>query len=213
MIPIAALKWERNVAEVQFPSRILRRFAETVALELGADQFPVMLGLANLPAKWATPESFLKMDPADSAKAYSALQGAMRSYYGRGARGVLLRVGQRLWNHMLQDAAFGIKAQSAVIKRLPLSTRPRPTLELLIKILGGRSGSITLHTLDLDLLFVDHASPTADGHREAAPICFVTQGLIRESLYWSSGARFDVEEAACKAQGQQACEFKITTGK
>jgi hypothetical protein len=201
------------VADVKFSSHILRRFAETVALELGADQFPVILGLAKLPAEWAKPETLLKMDPAESARTYAALQGAMRTYFGRGARGVLLRVGQRLWNWMLEDATFGIRAQSAVIKRLPRSTRRQPTLDLLAKILGARPGDITLHSLDLDLLLVDHASPSADGQGEPAPICFVTQGLIRESLLWSTGEGFDVEEISCKAQGRNACEFKITTGK
>jgi predicted hydrocarbon binding protein len=201
------------VPDAKFSSRILRRFAETVALELGADQFPVMLSLAKLPAAWAKPETFLKMDPAESAGAYAALQGAMRTYFGRGARGVLLRVGRRLWNHMLEDSTFGIRAQSAVIKRLPRSTRHKPTLDLLAKILGARPGDITLHSLDLDLLLVDRASPTTDAHREKTPICFVTQGLIRESLFWSTGEEFDVEETICKAQGHNACEFKITTGK
>ena len=199
--------------EASFSNRILRRFAETVARELGADQFPVMLGLAQLPATWSRPESFLTMNPAESAGAYAALQGAMRTYFGRGARGVLLRVGQRLWNHMLEDASFGIKAQSVVIKRLPISTRRKPTLELLAKILGTHSGDITVHNLDLDLLFVDHASPGADARAESTPICFVTHGLIRESLFWSTGTGFDVEETACRAQGHHACEFKITTGK
>ncbi len=201
------------MADVKFSSRILRRFAETTALELGADQFSVMLGLANLPAGWTKPEAFLNMNPVDSAKAYSALQGAMRAYFGRGARGVLLRVGGRLWNYLLEDATFGIRAQASVVKRLPLSTRRKPALDMLAKILGAESGNITVHTLDLDLLLVDHASPTADGHRESTPICFVTQGLIRESLFWFTGQRYDVEETACKATGHHACEFKITTGK
>ena len=201
------------MADIQFSSRILRRFAGTVARELGEDQFSVMLGLANLPAGWSNPETFLKMNPFDSAKAYAALQGAMRSYFGRGARGVLLRVGQRLWDHLLEDASFGIKAQSTVVRRFPAQARRKPTLELLAKILSARSGDITVHTLDLDLLFVDHASPATDGQSERAPICFVTQGLIRESLVWSIGEGFDVEETDCKAQGHHACEFKITTGR
>ncbi|HUG35011.1 MAG TPA: V4R domain-containing protein [Anaerolineales bacterium] len=201
------------MAEVKFSSRILRRFAETAALELGTDQFGVMLGLANLPAGWTKPEALLNMNPADSAKAYSALQGAMRAYFGRGARGVLLRVGGRLWNHLLEDATFGIRAQASVIKRLPLSTRRKPALDMLAKILGAEPGNITVHTLDLDLLLVDHASPTTDGHRESTPICFVTQGLIRESLLWFAGQGYDVEETACKAAGHHACEFKIATGK
>jgi predicted hydrocarbon binding protein len=86
-------------------------------------------------------------------------------------------------------------------------------LELLAKFIGSTSGDITVHSLDLDLLLVDHASPAADGQRDASPICFVTQGIIRESLYWATGAGYDVDETACKAQGHHVCEFKITTGK
>lgn len=103
------------MSEIKFSSRILRRFAETIALELGADQFNAMLSLANLPAEWKTPDVFLKLNPYDSAHVYAALQTAMRTYFGRGARGVLLRVGQRLWHNLLDDAALGIKAQAAVV--------------------------------------------------------------------------------------------------
>jgi len=202
-----------RVSELRFSNRILGRFSETIADELGTNQFQVMLGLSKLPPEWAEPGTFLKTNPEDSAKAYASLQTALRTYFGRGARGVLLRVGQRLWDHLLEDASFGIKARSAVIKRLPIATRLKPALELLAKILGAQSGDITLHTLDLDLLFVDHTSPTAHGQQGAAPICFVTQGLIRESLYWSTGQGYDVDETSCKAQGHHTCEFKIMAGR
>ena len=200
------------MSEIQFSNRILRRFAETVALELGPDQFSAMLALANLPAEWKTPQAFLAMNPYDSAHIYAALQTAMRIYFGRGARGVLLRVGQGLWDRLLEDAALGIKAQAAVIKRLPLQTRRKSTLDLLAKFLGTRPGDITIHTLDLDLLFVDHASPAAHDQKEPTPICFVSQGLIRESLHWATGKNYDVEEIHCQAMGEHACEFKITGG-
>jgi hypothetical protein len=199
------------VSEPKFSPRILRRFIETINLELGADQFNVMLSLASLPAEWGKPDTFLNMDSAASANTYASLQAALRTYYGRGARGFLLRVGQRLWNHILEDAALGGRAQAALIKRLPLTMRRKPVLELLARLIGPESGDITLHTLDLDLLFADHASPTTRGQRDPAPICFVTQGLIRESLFWSTGQGYDVEETSCKATGSDACEFKITT--
>jgi predicted hydrocarbon binding protein len=201
------------VSEPKFSSRILRRFVETVAVELGADQFQVMLALSKLPPEWATPQTFNKMNTTESAKTYAALQAAMRTYYGRGARGVLLRVGQRMWDLLLEDAALGGKAQAALIKRLPLSTRRKSILELLSRLIGGQADNLTVHMLDLDLLLVDHASPAADGQHASSPICFVTQGLIRESLFWATGQNLDVEETSCKAMGHDTCEFKITTGR
>jgi len=213
VIRTAALKWVKRVSEIKLSNRIARRFAETVARELGTEQLNIMLGLSKFPAEWAKPDVLSKLDAFESAKAYASLQAAMRSYFGRGARGILLRVGQRMWNHLLEDASLGSRAQAGIIKRLPIGARRKPSLDLLAKFLSASSGDITVHTLDLDLLLVDHASPTASGRNESAPICYVTQGLIRESLYWATAVGFDVEETACKAQGHHACEFKVTAGK
>lgn len=201
------------MTQTEFSGRILRRFVETVTVELGADQFNGMLALAKLPPAWAKPETFARMNGGDAAAAYATLQAAMRSYFGRGARGVLLRVGQRLWNHLLEDATLGGKAQAIVIRRLPIDARRRSALELLARFLGARPGDITLHTMDLDLLLADHVSPTTDGYPDPRPICFVTQGLIRESLTWATGQNHDVEETSCKARGENTCEFKIMIGK
>jgi predicted hydrocarbon binding protein len=201
------------VTEPKFSNRILRRFVETVAVELGADQFHAMLALSELPPEWAKPQTCRKMNAAKSAETYAALQAAMRAHFGRGARGVLLRVGQRMWHFLLEDAALGGKAQAALIKRLPLPTRRRKSiLELLARLIGTGPDDITIHTLDLDLLVVDRASPAAQGQHASRPICFVTQGLIRESLFWATSQNFDVEETSCKAVGDDTCEFKITTG-
>ena len=203
------------MTESKFSSRILRRFVETVAVELGADQFHGMLALSELPPEWATSQTFQKMNPTKSAETYAALQAAMRTYFGRGARGVLLRVGQRMWHLLLEDAALGGKAQAALIKRLPLSRRRKAILELLGRLIGAQPGDITVHSLDLDLLVVDHASPAAEGQHASRPICFVTQGLIRESLFWATGQNLDIEETSCKSVGGEAkaCEFKVVTGR
>ncbi len=203
------------MTESKFSSRILRRFVETVAVELGADQFHAMLALSELPPEWATSQTFQKMNPTKSAETYAALQAAMRTYFGRGARGVLLRVGQRMWHLLLEDAALGGKAQAALIKRLPLSRRRKAILELLGRLIGAQPGDITVHSLDLDLLVVDHASPAAEGQHASRPICFVTQGLIRESLFWATGQNLDIEETSCKSVGggAKACEFKVVTGR
>ena len=201
------------MTETKFSSRILRRFVETVAVELGVDQFHAMLALSELPSEWAEPQTFQKMSPAKSAETYAALQTAMRAYFGRGARGVLLRVGQRMWSFLLGDAALGGKAQAALIKRLPLSRRRKSILELLGRLIGTQPDDFTVHSMDLDLLVVDHASPAAQGQSASRPICFVTQGLIRESLFWATGQNLDIEETSCKATGHDTCEFKVVTGR
>jgi predicted hydrocarbon binding protein len=190
----------------------MRRFVETLSEEISPETLTAVLINAGLPQEWALPAHFVGLDDAHTARVYAQLQTALRTYYGRGARGALLRIGSKLWNRMLDDASFGIKAQAAVIRRLPKPLRRKPALELLARILNPQPGQITVHTLDLDLLFVEQSSPTALNQSDGVPVCFVSHGLIRECLFWAGGEELDIEERACRAAGARQCEFKITIG-
>jgi predicted hydrocarbon binding protein len=198
--------------EITFPSRIMSRFVETLSEEIGQDTLSAVLSNAGLPQEWAVSTHFDAKDDVRAAQVYSRLQFALRTYYGRGARGILLRIGSKLWNRVLDDSAFGVKAQATVIRRLPKSMRRKSALELLARIFSAVPGSIKIHTLDLDLLLVDQTSPTTLDQSNNTPLCFVTLGLIRECLYWADGQEYDIEERSCRALGAHQCEFKITAG-
>jgi predicted hydrocarbon binding protein len=200
------------MSKTALPAHVMRRFVETLSEEIGKDTLSAVLSNAGLPKEWAFPAHFSGLDEEHTAQVYSRLQSALRTYYGRGARGILLRIGSRLWHRLLNDAAFGIKAQAAIIRRLPISQRRKSALELLARILSASPGGISVHTLDLDLLFVDQISPTTLDQTDSAPTCFVTLGLIRECLFWAVGQEHDIEERACRAAGAHQCEFKIGTG-
>lgn len=192
--------------------RLMSRFVETLSKEVGSDTYHAVLSNSGLSRDWQKPEFFLAFDATQTAEAYSKLQSALRTYYGRGARGILLRIGSKLWAPMLNDASFALKAQSTLMRGLPKSLKRKPAIELLASTLGVVRGDVTVHTLDLDLLLVDHSSPTTLGQKESSPVCFVTLGLIRECLYWATGDEHDIEELVCKATGSHQCEFKITIG-
>jgi predicted hydrocarbon binding protein len=200
------------MAEIAFPAHVMRKFVETLAEELGQDTFSAVLSKAGLPREWSQAVHFSGLDDLRTAAAYSRLQAALRTYYGRGARGILIRIGTKLWHPLLEGASFGIRTQAALVRGFPKVLRRKPALELLARLLNGHAGDITVHTQDLDLLLVDHAAPTAIGQTDDQPICFVTLGLIQECLFWAIGQVHDVEETACRALGGSKCEFKITLG-
>jgi predicted hydrocarbon binding protein len=200
------------VKTVRFSPRIMNRFVEMLSLEIGRETYHSVLSKSGLSHDWRSPEFFLALDNSQAAEAYARLQSALRTYYGRGARGILMRIGTKLWEPILNDAPLRAKAQAALVRRLPKSLKRKPALELLAGILGAGRGDITVHTLDLDLLLVDKASPTTLEQTDDTPVCFVTFGLIRECLYWATGEEHDIEERACRAMGAHQCEFKITIG-
>lgn len=200
------------MTRIAFSPSIMQKFVETLSAEIGHETFRAVLSKAGLPKEWAHPIHFLALDDERTAYAYSTLQSAIRTYYGRGARGILMRIGSKLWDELLNESTLGIKAQSAFIRGLPKPLRRKPALELLARILSTVNGKMTVHTLDLDLLLVDQTSPTTLNQSDDTPVCFVTFGLIRECLYWADGQEHDIEERACRAMGAHQCEFKITIG-
>ena len=199
------------MTERTLSSRFLRHFVETIANELGQENFSIVLEKAGLPPDWSDPARWNTLDDVAAAETYAGLQKGMRTYYGRGARGILIRVGGNLWKRLLDDAV-ALKAQSKFLFGLPVNARRKSALELLAKLLSNRRGDVTVHTLDLDLLLADKASPGTLGQNESECICYVSLGLLRECLYWATGQEHDIEETSCRANSGEACEFKIAIG-
>jgi predicted hydrocarbon binding protein len=193
-------------------NRFLHHFVETVASELGQENLSIVLEKAGLSPAWSDPARWGSLNGIAAAETYAGLQKAMRTYYGRGARGILMRVGGNLWKRLLGNAPLATKAQSKIVFGLPVNARRKSALELLAKLLADQRGDVMVHTMDLDLLLVDKASPGTLGQSESERICYVTLGLLRECLHWASGQEHDIEETSCRANGEDACEFKITIG-
>jgi len=195
-----------------FSPRLLRAFVQTVSAELGADNLSAVLEKAGLSLLLADPEAAARFNASAAGQAYAGLQQALRTYYGRGARGILLRVGGQFWKRLLDESPLTLKPRLALARGLASAARPKPALDLLARLLSAKSGDITVHTLDLDLLLVDHVSPAVDGQCGDEPICWVTLGLAREALYWAAAREYDITETSCRALGAQACEFHVKTG-
>lgn len=199
------------MSKATFSPTLLRGFIETAREVAESDALAALFKQHNLPEAWLDPETAGRLDTASAAEAYVAVQRAMSIYFGRGARGTLLRIGRILWVKALDTAPVGIKAQSRIVRGLPVSLRPKAALEMLAKLLGGK-GQVSVHTLDMDLVLVDRASPLVDNLHGEEAVCFVTLGLIQGALAWAAGREVDVEETSCRAAGDTTCEFRIRSG-
>jgi predicted hydrocarbon binding protein len=193
--------------------QFLHHFIDIVAGELGRVNLPVVLEKANLSPDYVEPANLARMDAAAAAQAYATLQRGLRVYYGRGARGVLLRVGRKLWVRLMEHATLGEKMQAQAVRAIPSALRTKAAMDFAAKFLRGESGTVTAHTLDRDIIVSDRNSPTTQGQVESTTICYVTQGFLEEALYWAMGREYEVTETSCRANGEPACEFKIIASK
>jgi predicted hydrocarbon binding protein len=192
-------------ADPSLPPSLLQIFIQTAINEVGSSELDQIVGDPTL----LDAGQISTMNELEAGKTYAAIQSQLRTYYGRGARGTLLRIGQSLWEPMLHDRNLADRILAAGIKALPAGSRPKPALDLLAKFLRGDEGSVSVHSMDLNLLFVDSSSPTTAGLSESQPVCHVTRGLIRGVLFWATGKNFDVDETGCRAMGNSSCEFQV----
>ena len=191
--------------------RYLLQFLETSLDEMGQVSLANVLAKAGMPVEWANPERVRSLRGADTARVFAGLQHATRTYYGRGARGALMRTGRALWERLVQQASLPLKIRTSMVQVRPASARLEPALGVLIGLLGVQRGEVTVHRVDQYLVLEDRASPTTLGQSEGAPICYVTLGMAQACLLWATGGEYDIEETRCRANGSEACEFRILT--
>lgn len=198
--------------QAKFSAKLLQRFVSILITEISEKNLPVVLSKTGLPNQWADIDNLGTLGDQAAAEAYAGLQNAIRTYYGRGARGILQRIGSKLWDDLLEHAPFKEKAQAKLMRGLPENIRRKSALEMLPRLMGAKSSEMSIHTLDLNLMLVDNISPTTYNQKDDEAICHVTHGLIREAIYWATQQDPLIEETECKANGGEACEFTITFG-
>jgi predicted hydrocarbon binding protein len=193
-------------------SRLVQLFVQVTQEELGAADLELVLSPAHLEPARLEKEALVHLDGQQAAELYACLQQALRTYYGRGVRGLLLRIGRRMWDRLVVLATFREKAELEITRRLPVPARRRRALAFVAERLQEGGGSASVHLLDMDLLLADQASAATLRQSSRHCLCFVTQGLIQGALFWATGQEADVEEIACRAAGAPACEFKVSFG-
>jgi len=191
-------------------SRFVQQFVAATTEEVGAEKLTLVLADENLSSSVLAQENLRRLDGRAAAELYARLQHALWLYYGRGVRGILLRIGRGLWQKMVEQASLLEKAEMQIVRRLPVPARRRRVLEFVAERLRDPGGSSSVHLLDVDLLFVDRSGAATCGQADDEPICYVTLGMIQGALFWATGREADVEEVACKVTGAPACEFKVS---
>ena len=198
--------------EAKFSVRLLQDVVEIIMSEIGEKNLSAVLEKSRLPIEWVDGEHLKNLSPQAAAESYAGLQQAVRAYYGRGARGILQRIGRKFWENLLQNASFKEKTQSKILRGMPETMRQKTALELLTRLLDTEADEMSVHTLDLNLILSDNISPTTYNQRADEPICHITHGLIRETIYWATSRDPLIEETYCQAKDDKSCEFKITFG-
>ena len=190
------------------PNRYIRFFLRSVEEEMGAYSLRMILRKSGL-------ERFMdKLPPMNRrcqvrASEFAAMQAAIRSYYGSGARGSFIRIARSVWRQAYAKTVRGKVARFVITRFFAPTMRARIALELLARLIKQPDGQVSVHFLAPDIIFVDASSDSTFGQDAQEPICWYTLGLILAVLNWAECDQESVNEISCRAVAGDACKFRI----
>jgi predicted hydrocarbon binding protein len=192
------------------PNAALRVLFEAIEDVMGENGTKAVLnagGLSNYIGNY--PPKNLDMNA--SFNEYGAAQQAVEDFYGpRGARAMLLRIGRATFQFGLRDQPAILGLAGIALKALPEKTRMKLILDRMAKAAEERVNQPTIVREEDDAFyFIVQECPCRWRPPHDKPCCYVTVGVLMESMAWITGKLHKVEEVACIANGASGCVYRI----
>ena len=139
------------------------------------------------------------------------LESLEQAFGPQGGRGTALRIGRSCFQYGLRDYGALLGITEPAFRLLPFPTRLRAGAQSLAGLFNNHTDQrVRLEEKEDKLIWSIERCPLCWERQANTPICHLAVGLLQESLYWlSSGKVFEVEEIACIARGDKACNFII----
>jgi len=192
----------------QLPNGFVCHVMQAIEDEMGGYSLRMMLRNVGL-ERYINELPPVNSDTEVYASEFAALLRSIRDYYGSGSRGSLTRIGRATWQRLIASAPIIRRIEFLFLPLLPLLPRCQRALNYLAGCMQEPDGEVSVHLLDTDLILVDHSSDSTFGQEDDKPICWITLGMIQAALGGITSEEQDVEEITCRAQGEDACKFRV----
>ncbi|MEW6567501.1 MAG: hypothetical protein AB1449_04910 [Chloroflexota bacterium] len=190
------------------PNERMRWLMLAIQREMGSYGLPLLLRQAGLDRYVG------RLPPADrrlkaQVDEYARLVQAMRTYYGLGARGAMLRIGREVFRRQLAARPVEAFFERLRLRLLPLPRRRLRALQSLAERMAWPEGDVSVQAIDSEVWLIDRSAHRTLGQKSDGPSCWIAVGEIAEALLWATGVEHLVEEKACRAAGDDCCRFLI----
>ena len=151
------------------------------------------------------------LKPGVRAQEYARFNEAIESFYGRGGRGMLRRIGRASFQYAVREQAALMGLAGAALKLLPQKQRILFVLNNMANALKKTNPQVNAWIEEKDgrVAFIESTCAICNGRTSAAPICYLYIGSVGEAVRWASGVEYDVRETHCIARGDEYCRFEI----
>lgn len=151
------------------------------------------------------------LKPGVKAVEYAKLNESIEAFYGRGAKGMLRRIGKASFQYAVREQASLMGMAGAALKLLPQKQRMLFVLNNMVSALKKTNPQVDAWVEDKDgkVAFAERTCAICMERRAAQPVCHLYIGSIGEAVRWATGTDYDVRETHCIAKGDPFCRFEV----
>ncbi len=151
------------------------------------------------------------LNPGVDALEYARLNEAIESFYGRGGRGMLRRIGKASFQYAIREQPALMGMAVAALRLLPQRQRILFVLNNMVNALKKSNAQVNAWVDDSGgkIAFVESTCAICNSRTSPKPICYLYLGSVGEAVRWASGIEFEIIETHCLAKGDEYCRFEI----
>ncbi len=155
------------------------------------------------------------VNPAIQTSDYARLIQAIEDFYGRGAKGILRRIGRASFQ-------YGVREQAALLGVAGVALKLLPEKQRIKFILNGMANALKKSNPEVDawvdeqgdnLAYIERTCAICWGRQSEQPLCSLYVGSVGEAVLWAAGVEHEIIETHCLARGDEYCRFEVGAAK
>ena len=151
------------------------------------------------------------LQPSINASQYAQLNQSIEDFYGRGGKGMLLRIGKASFQ-------YGVREQAALLGIAGVALKLLPEKQRIKFILNGMADALKKSNPEVNawvdergdkLAYIESTCAICHGRHSETAICHLYLGSVAEAVQWATGKEYAVSETHCIAKGDEYCRFEV----
>ncbi len=150
-------------------------------------------------------------NPGIKTTEYAQFNEAIESFYGRGGKGMLRRIGKASFQYGVREQGALMGVAGAALKLMPVRGRIKFVLNGMVNALKKTNPQVNAWVEeDGDrIAYCESTCAICLGRHSDQPVCHLYVGSVGEAVRWATDQDYEIVETHCIARGDPYCRFEV----
>jgi predicted hydrocarbon binding protein len=142
---------------------------------------------------------------------YAKFNEAIESFYGRGGKGMLRRIGRASFQYSVREQGALMGLAGTALKLMPQKQRIKFVLNAMVTALKKTNAQVNAWVEEKadTIAYCESTCAICLGRHSSEPICHLYTGSVGEAVRWATDHEYEITETHCVAKGDEYCRFEV----